>query len=353
MEVEHTHFSTSTLLGVMRQMEPIPNYWLQSYQSTFRSQTEDIDFSKMTNKRKIAPLVVPTAQGKPIYDASERMFSVRPAYSKPKDAVDETRMIKRRAGLGELMTDRPLTPQQRYNAIVADIVREHREAIFRLWEWLAAQASLYGKVTLEGEAYPRTIVDFERAANQTIVKTTGTYWGDPGVSIKKDIESWRFLARRAKFGGPLNRMTVTPRVWEVMRQDDELREEMNLNYRTASTSGTNLNFGIREGLDVEYVGAIGGNLRVFVYLDYYEDGDGNQIPFMRDGDVHLEGPNLMGTRAFGAIRDKKAQFQALEIFTKMFDDEDPSATFILSQSAPLMVPINPNATVLASVLPDE
>lgn len=355
MEIEKTIFSTASLLGVMREMEPVPNYWRQGYGRVFQSTEEEIDFGKMWNKRKIAPLVVPTAQGKPIYDAQERVYKVKPAYVKPKDAVDETRMIRRRAGIGELLNGngRPLAPQARYNAVVADIVLQHREATERRWEWLAAQASLYGKVILEDDAYPRTLVDFERDAAHTVAKTVGNYWGDAGVSIQADIEAWRFRARRAKFGGPLSKMTVTARVWDVMRKDDSLREEMNLNYRPSQTNNVNLDFGIREGLDVEYVGTIAGNLQVYVYSDYYEDAQGNMIPFMRDGDVHLEGPNLMGVSAFGAIRDKKAQFQALPIFTKMYDEEDPAATIILSQSAPLMVPINPNATLLASVLPDE
>lgn len=353
MEIEKTIFSTASLLGVMRQLEPTPSYWRASYGRTVQSTEEEIDFGKITDKRKIAPLVVPTAQGKPIYSASERVFKVKPAYSKPKDAVEDSRVIKRAVGFGELLAPTPMTPQARYNAVTADIVRQHRESIERLWEWLCAQASLYGKVVLEGDAYPRTLVDFERDAGHTIVKTSGTRWGDPGVSIKADIEAMRFRMRRAKFGGPSNRLTVTPRVWEVMRADDELREEMNLNYRTSQSNGIDLNFGIREGLDVEYVGNIAGNLRVFVYSDYYEAPDGTQVPFMRDGDIHLEGPNLGGVMAFGAIRDKKAQFQALPIFTKMFDEEDPAATVVLSQSAPLAVPVNPNATILASVLAPE
>ena len=48
--------------------------------------------------------------------------------------------------------------------------------------------------------------------------------------------------------------------------------------------------------------------------------------------------------------DSKAGYQATEIFTKMFEEDDPSRTFLLSQSAPLVVPVNPNCTLKAKVL---
>jgi hypothetical protein len=57
-----------------------------------------------------------------------------------------------------------------------------------------------------------------------------------------------------------------------------------------------------------------------------------------------------GVRAFGAILDSKAGLQALPIFAKMWDQEDPSVTFVMSQSAPLMVPRDPNGSLYASVL---
>ena len=62
------------------------------------------------------------------------------------------------------------------------------------------------------------------------------------------------------------------------------------------------------------------------------------------------GQNVMGVKAFGAILDKKASFQPLPIFPKMWDEDDPSATILMTQSAPLMVPINPNNTFRARVV---
>ena len=55
-------------------------------------------------------------------------------------------------------------------------------------------------------------------------------------------------------------------------------------------------------------------------------------------------------KAFGAILDNAANLEVADIFTKMWDQEDPSARFIMSQSAPLMIPTNPNCTARVRVV---
>lgn len=353
MAIGQTLFTTAALMGVMRDndaMMPPSNYWLNlCFPGLITFDEEYIDFGKITDQRKIAPLVVPTAQGRPIYSAAERVSRVKPAYVKPKDPVTATRMIQRAAGLGELNVNSNWSPQQRYNAIVADILRVHRRAIERRWEWLASQAVQFGRVVLEDEAYPRTVVDFERDASHSITLTGGATWGSPGVSILSSVEGWKKTVRSASFGGPTNRLTVGTDAWEVMRQDEELRELLKVDFRP-SNGGVDLNLGIREGLDVEFVGRLSGTTDVYVYSDFYHEADGSVVPFMDPRDVVLTGPNIRGVRCFGAIQDIDAQLQAMAMFPKMWKQDDPSATFIMTQSAPLMVPVNPNASLRARVV---
>lgn len=345
-------YDSATLLGVFwadDYMKPPENYWLSNFFTTeVTFDTEEIDFSKISDVRKLAPLVVPTAQGVPIYSAAERLATVAPAYIKAKDPVTATRMIRRAAGLGELGRNRPrLSPAARYQAIVADIMRQHRYAVERRWEWMAAAAIIDGKVTLKDDRYPERIVDFMRDPNHTVVLTGATRWGQSGVSILKSIQQMRQIVRVAKFGGVTNRLTIGANVYEVMQQDAEIREFLNTQFK----SGTNINLkmGMREGLEVEYVGNI-ETLEVYVYSDYYETPDGTAVPYMSPNDVVLTGPSVRGVRAFGAIQDLRANLQPLSVFSKMWDEQDPSATFIMTQSAPLMVPVNPNATLKATVL---
>ena len=350
MAIEITRFDTATLLGVMREVEPPSNYWLQFFPSQVNFTDEYIDFSQISESRQIAPLVVPTAQGKPIYAAAEKATRVKPAYVKPKDTVTATRVIKRVAGFGELATGATaMSPAQRYNAIIADILAQHRKAIERRWEWLASQAIQFGKVTLESDDYPKTVVDFERNLANTTTLTGGSVWGAAGVSILRNVESWKSITRKARFGGVSNRLTVGASAWDMMRENLEIRQMLGQDLRL-NNSGLNLNLGMKEGLDIEYVGKLSGTTEVWVYADYYETETGTVVDFMDPRDVVLTGPSIAGVRAFGAIQDKNAGFQALEMFPKMWDAEDPSATFVMTQSAPLMIPVNVNASFRARVL---
>ncbi len=351
MSLANNIYDTSTLLGTMRHMEAPSNYWLNlCFGQTIQFDTEEIDFSKLQENRKIAPLVVPTAQGVPIYSAAEERGSVKPAYVKPKDTVSASRVIRRAAGFGELNSSAPMSPAQRYQAIVADILRQHREAIERRWEWMAAEAIIYGKVTLEDDNYPRKVVDFQRAAGHDVTLTASNFWGDAGVSILGLLEGWKKTMRRAKHGGVSNRLTVGTDAWEVMRADTEIRDLIKTDYRPSQQSGLDLSFGVMEGLDVEYVGKLNGTTDVYVYSDYYELPDGTVTDFMNPKDIVLTSPSVGGIRCFGAIQDVQSNFQPLAIFPKMWNQEDPSATFVMSQSAPLMVPLNPNATFRARVV---
>lgn len=350
--IDNTIYDSRTLLGVFADdahMQPPSSYWLDNFfQSQIEFTTEEIDFSKISDVRKLAPLVVPTAQGKPIYSAAERRTVVKPAYVKPKDPVTATRMIRRAAGIGDLGRQQPMTPIQRYNAIIADIQRQHRYAIERRWEWMAANAVIHGINTLEDEAYPLTIVDFGRDAGHTVTLGAGARWGEAGVSIMGNLQSWINKVRTAKFGGVVNRLTIGSAVWAVMQDDAEIREFMNTQFK--SNAGVNLNLGLKEGLEVEFAGKLSNNLDVYVYSDYYQNADGSVQPFMDTRDVVLTSPSIRGVRCFGAIQDIGAQLQAMPVFSKMWNEQDPSATFVMNQSAPLMVPVNPNASLRARVL---
>lgn len=350
MSISPTLYDTATLLGVIREMEPMQDYWLQMFGSSVQFDDEYVDFGRIQENRKLAPLVVPTAQGKPMYSAAEQVVRVKPAYIKPKDPVSASRVIKRVAGYGELAPGAAaMSPQQRYMAIVGDILRQHREGIERRWEWMASEAVQNGSITLESDDYPKTVVDFQRAAGHTITLTTSNFWGDSGVSLLGLLEDWKKMMRRASFGGVPNRLTVGTDVWDVMRLDTEVKDLLNADYR-AQSGGMNLNLGVLEGLDVEYVGTISGTLPVFVYSDYYQTADGTVTEFMSPQDIVLSSPAMQGVRCYAAIQDVEAQFAPLAMFPKMWNQPDPSATFVMTQSAPLMVPMAPNATLKATVV---
>lgn len=349
MAIEIQLYDTQTLLGLYRELEAPSTYFRDlCFNSVVTFDDEFIDFEKISEKRKLAPLVIPTAQGRPIYDEATTYTRIKAAYLKPKDPVNPSRVIKRRPGENIFSTN-TMTPQGRYNAIIGDILRHHRESIDRREEWMAARAIIDGQVTLEGPDYPTRIVNFQRAALHDVTLTGVNAWNDAGYagSVLDDLNVWIERVRKAKFGGPVTRITVGSAVLEWMLKDEGIAKQLDTQQRGTLAD---LNTGLRQGDYAERIGRIGSNVELWVNSDYYELPDGTVVPFLAEDEVVLTGPNVMGVRAFGAILDANANFQALPVFPKMWMEHDPSVTFVMSQSAPMTIPVNPNQTLRAKVL---
>lgn len=334
--------------------------WLDRFfPNRFQSTQEEIAFSKITGQRRIAPFMIPNAPGKPIYRREgETIQSFKPAYTKPKDAVRPSEMIQlqpgeiaRRVGL--------MTPEARYNAEVVKIVQFHRGAIQRLWDYMAAKVLLDGSLTIpyygdNGIVTNRVTLDFGRAAGHTITLGGGARWGDMGVSIFGNIQTWIDTMANADFGGSATDLILGSSAAAPFLADDEITEKMKNDY--INVTGVDISRGLIRTDPMNpftYLGTLGTGLRVWRYAgpgSKFQNDDGTYTNIMDPRDALLISPQVDGIQAFGAILDGAASLQVYDIFVKMWDQEDPSARFIMSQSAPLMIPQNPNCTFRARVV---
>ena len=122
--------------------------------------------------------------------------------------------------------------------------------------------------------------------------------------------------------------------------------DLNRNYGGLDVNVSRMNDGY-EGQ--EYMGVIqgsngGGRIEAWVDTSKYVDGNGSEQFFLDQNTVVGISDMVEGVRCFGAIKDLDAGLQPLEVYSKMWRNEDPSVEYILSQSAPLMVPKRPNAS---------
>lgn len=339
-------YDTHTLIGVINKLAPLRTFWLDLFftgQVNFDS--EWIYFDQIAEGRQLAPFVAPTAQGKVMRDQGRTMKMFKPAYVKPKHVIDPTKIIKRRAG--EALGSGSLSPAQRFDAAVADRLDVQRKMIIRRWEAMAAEAVRLGSVTVEGEDYPRVVVDFGRDSSQRVTLASGAKWGETGVSIYDNLQSWITQTHQLSGYAP-TMLIVAPDVWEVMRKDDEIKELLDATYKGGGS--VDLDFGIGTQDGVQYKGKLGPSLSVYTYSDFYEDESGAKVPMLPAGEIVLAAPEgHEGYRCFGAIMDKRAGYQPLAMFPKVWDQEDPSVTYLMTQSAPLMVPARPNVVFSAKV----
>ena len=351
-------WDTHTMLLALRETRPTPSYWLQMFTNQVNSQNEYINFTVLPYDADVlAPFVEPLAAGEPVYRDSSSAYQFKPAYVKPKDVIDPTAPLIRHAGIDvNMMSESELTPMQRLNQLRLAKIQAHRRAIDRRFEWMACRAIVDGNIVIEGDQYPTARVNFFRDPNHTITLASGSQWGDTGVSIFDFVQKCVDQMNDAHRGAAPTRITLGSRAWAALRKDEEFMKHMDLTIRNpAATVERGLITPERVAKVGEMLvgGASGATIELYRYADRYEGDNGVEVPFIQPTDaIFTAAPaSINGYRCFGAIIDPHSGYLPLEIFPRNWRDEgDPSPEYIMHQSAPLMVPLHPNATLKATVV---
>jgi hypothetical protein len=358
-------WDSGTLYEVLRddRMDPIPDWFMQNYfREQFFSEDKEIRFSELpAADRKMAPFVLPTEQGKPIFSAKgETMKAFEPAYIKPKDAVRAEDARTRRPSEILRNAGQPLTLEQKFDNRVIEIVEYHQRAIRIQWARMCAQAYIDAKVTVkygrdQGAANPEVTIDYGRDPNLNIVLNTN-YWSDPDYNIIGDLTNWSNLMYGTKFGARPRRLTVGADVAPHIQRNKGILALLSTQIRGGeSTTMERGMFNIDQPMSyIATIGGIGQAIEVWTYKDQVQNDDGSLIDLLHPKDVILEAPGFRGVMAFGAIYDVDAieagQALQIDIFPKMFKTPDPGELFIMHQSAPLPVALTPNRVLKARVL---
>jgi hypothetical protein len=342
-------------------MDPVPSWIMDTWYATKHfSRKPEILFSELpANDRKMAPFVAPTEQGKPIFGVKgETVKSFRPAYIKPKDAVRPADAITPLPS--EILTGQELTQEQRFDLRTIQVQAYHRRAIMMQWAWMCARAHIDAKLTIKyerdsGQPNPEVTIDYGRAANQTVVLTGSStdYWDDPDYDILGDLEDWMKIMYLAPFGGSAAQLIVGARVAPIFRNNKGIKAMLDKDVR--GNEDVQINLGImRTVRPLTRIGQLTTGLEVLTYKDQVQNDDGSMIDLLDERDVMLVAPGAEGILAFGAIQDVKAmengQNASVDIFPKMFESDDPSEIYLMSQSSPLPIPLYPNRTFKARVL---
>lgn len=320
-------------------------------------ETEKVVFDKVERALRLAPFVSPLVPGKAMRQQFFQSKDFAPAYIKPKHVVDPRRPLKRMPGERLLGS---LSPAERYNRVIVELLAEQDKEISRTEEWMAAQILLNGSVVVSGEDFPAMLVDFGRPSDQTLVLTgqTGTYgaWTQtPGTaSIMLQLRTWNMLLSQ-RSGYNCNVVILDPVAQQSFIKDPEIKEILNNRVNTPAPDFAigNLKLsGVLAGAvgeEVKYLGRV-GEFEVFVYQQIYKDAAGAVQTMLPTNTCILSSPGgVQGTRCYGAIIDAEAGYKALARYPKMWREKDPSVTYLMTQSAPLPVLGWPEASMAITV----
>lgn len=338
-------YSTYTLNGLVQRIRPVPAFFLTFFQSEIFHETEEVYFDVAEDKPRLAPFVHPLREGKLVESLGYSTKNVRPAYVKDKRVHDVSKPLKRVAGEGLGGT---LTNDQRAQARLVQDLADQQKMLRRRLEVMSAEAVIWGKVTVTGDGFDTIVVSFGRDAALDVVLTGGDMWNAATTpDIGSQLETWDQLLLD-KSGFNTTHVIMDAKAWKLMRKDEKLMKLLDIR-RGADTVGVN----IAPMLAMEGVSYKGmyGEFPIFVYSHSYVDPvDNTTKQVMPDNTVVLVSQSaLEGVRHFGAIKDLDAGLQAMQSFTKSWTVPDPSARFLLMQSAPITAPHRPNASMRIQV----
>lgn len=340
-----TPFTTAALVQVVPNLKRAQKFLLDRFfPNIVESQTEEVDIDVDVGKRRLAPFCSPKVEGKLVESRTYQTNRFKPAYIKDKRAPDLMKPVRRQ--IGERIGGGDLTPQQRQAVNIAFEMEDQIDMVDRRLEWMAAQALTTGTVTVKGEGFPETLINYGRAPSLTLTLAGAAKWGQPGVSPSSDIEKWAHEILKQS-GGVATDIVFTATSWTHFKNDETVKTT--IWYPGNGGSGNSINVGAQIERGAVYKGRW-GNYDLWVYNDWYVDpADDVEKPMVVDGTVIMSGADLMGTRAFGMIVDPAFNYGPLAYAPKMWLNQDPAQLYLMMQSAPLVIPSRVNASFSARV----
>lgn len=328
-------YSTAFINRAIDELAPVTDVFLSFFPEVLNHDSEEVLIDKVTDKPRLTPFVHPLHEGKVIDGAGYSTKSVKPAYIKDLRVHNALRAVKRRAG-EPLMGN--LTPAQRMQLNLIDDLADQRRMANRRMEVMAMEAVRDGKCTVVGEGF-NAVIDFGRDSSMTETLLLTDKWDSSAdVDIPGQLEEWS--QEIADFNGSVEAVFMDVKAWNLFRKNNKVKEHLDIRKGDESSLIISPMKAIKAG--AQYKGTY-GNFPIYVYTGSYIDPADNTVKkYMPDYTVVLAGSQLQGVRHFGAIMDVDV-LVSREMYAKSWTEQNPSRRWLMMESAPLLVPYNPNS----------
>ncbi|RQT74757.1 major capsid protein [Burkholderia cepacia] len=341
-------YDTNTLIGVVQNLK-LANSWLldRFFTNMVDATSEYVSIDVDVGKRRMSPFCSPLVEGKLVESRRYQTNTFKPPYIKDKRAPDLRKPVRRM--IGERIGG-DLPPEVREQMNLEFELNDQIDMLTRRLEWMAAQVLVTGTLTVSGEGFPTTVIDFGRDGSLTIALTGGAQWTKANItagtaSPTDDIETWQQQILKAS-GAVATDIVFTAKAWKGFKADPVL--DGAIVYPALGLSGNVVNPGAQIQRGAVHKG-VWGNYNLWLYNDWFVDDNNVEQPMIPDGTVIMSGPDLQGTRAFGMIIDPQFNYASLPFAPKTWLKEDPAQRFLMMQSAPIIIPSRVNAALAATV----
>lgn len=305
--------------------------------------TEEVYFDRILDDFTPAPLVAQLSPGRVQDGPGYRKETIIPASMKPRNHVKPKQVMSRLPGEaigGEYSaSERAAMVRQWYLNI-------HQNRIARRREIMSADLLKAGAMTLVGEDYPTSLVDFDRLNTLTKALTLGDRWGETGVSPYDDVDEWCNEVGEAS-GSAVDVVVFERKAWALFKADPKAQKAIDTTLgQTAAIS-----LGFTEGVPgTPAFKGRDGNVEFYVYNDKYKDDDGNMQPLIPEyGVIAGSRAGVEGSITAGLITHADNDYQEGEFFAHNWVDKDTGAELIETITASMPVPKRINGTHFATV----
>jgi hypothetical protein len=330
-------FSTQVLNRVVDNQPDTTSFLVDTFFPEVQVSEEETILFDVTNGRKlITPLVSPLAEGPIVNNIGYETDSFRPAYAKDRRFFDPKKLGKRTPGEkigGEL------TRQQRLDKAIKANLAEQISMLGNRFEVMAGDVLSNGTATIVGDQYPSRLVNFNRRARNTVVRTGAARWGQAGVSPWDEVDAEAQELSDATGYGATD-IIFTLDAWLLFKPSIP-RETMDTKLDNLVMTEVALGY-VRQPRDgVAYRGK-SGPYRFWTYTGTFTNPETNAtVSVLPPYTVLIGSASVDGVRHFGAIQDLEA-LQPRQYFVKSQPLWNPSRRELLMQSAPLLVPYRVN-----------
>lgn len=345
-------YDTVSLVGLVPNLMTSQNWLLDRFFPNIETSNDEyVAIDVDVGLRRMAPFCSPLVEGKLVESRRYQTDKFKPAYIKDKRAPDLRKPIRRQ--IGERIGGE-YTAAEREMLNIQFEMSDQIDVLNRRLEWMGASALSTGTVTIKGEGFPTTVVDFGRDPALTVALSGSDKWpttlaaGATNTQPSDDIEAWQTLVLQKSGAAPTD-LVFTNKSWKAFRLDTTIKDNA-IVFPALSPFGNQIDAGPRVQKGAVYKGRW-GQFDLWLYNDWFIDPDtGIETPMLADGSVIMSGADLMGTRAFGAIMDPAFNYGPMAYAPKTWVKEDPAQRFLLMQSSPIVIPSRVNAALCATVV---
>jgi hypothetical protein len=347
-------FKRRTMLAALSVMPPVRSFLLDTFFPNEKAHTtESVDIDIEKGARKMAAFVGHRREGRLIEREGFKTETYTPPYLKEKMITEAGMYLNRDAGM--TIYGDGLTPEQRAGQQVGKDLAVLDARFDRREEWMASQAVTTGVVDVYQHDDSNSLVkvnsiDFQRSDDNKIVHAGEDLWTDTTNSDPlQDMRDWKRMIVK-KTGHNPTVCIMQSLAWQAFINHPKVKEDLD-NRRI--TIGEIKPQDMPKG--VIYLGYLNDpGLHLYSYPEWYVDEtDDTEKALVPENGLVMGCTTTRNVKHYGMIRDLKAmQNFAVKRFVKSWEQDDPSARFLLMQSAPLIVPHQPDAFVYAQPVID-